>query len=146
MCVCSRCYAWRGLKATVGNTCDNQAMEPWRKESLNLQVGDFIIWQDEAIEMEGQPSVITPGMRGKVLSLHDGFHLDVAEVKPIPPKAIVQFENGMRLMVDQRMKGRGLTNQANPRWTQTQLMMNRRNPPSRMLARCSAVASSKPTR
>jgi hypothetical protein len=43
-------------------------------------------------------------MRGEVLSLHDGFHLDVAEVEPIPPKAIVQFESGMALMVDERMK------------------------------------------
>jgi len=75
-----------------------------RKESLGLQVGDIIIWQGEAIELEGQPAVITPGMKGKVLSLHDGFHLDVAQVEPIPPKAIVQFENGMRLMVDERMK------------------------------------------
>ena len=43
-------------------------------------------------------------MKGKVISLHDGFHLDVVQVEPIPPKAIVQFENGMRLMVDKRMK------------------------------------------
>jgi len=28
-------------------------MDPWRKETLNLQVGDFIIWQDEAVEVEG---------------------------------------------------------------------------------------------
>jgi len=48
--------------------------------------------------------VVTLGMRGQVLSLHDGFHLDVVQVEPIPPKAIVQFENGMRLMVDKRMK------------------------------------------
>ncbi len=39
-----------------------------------------------------------------MLSLHDGFHLDVAQVEPIPPKAIVQFESGMALVVDQRMK------------------------------------------
>jgi len=26
-------------------------MDSWR---LNLQVGDFIIWRDEAIEMEGR--------------------------------------------------------------------------------------------
>ncbi len=77
-------------------------MDAWRKESLNLQVGDTIIWRDEAIEAEGQP--VTPGMKGKVLSPHDGFHLDVVQVKPIPPRAIVQFENGMRLMVDERMK------------------------------------------
>jgi len=76
-------------------------MEPWRKESLGLQVGDTIICQDEAIEVEGQP--VAPGMKGKVISLHDGFHLDVAEVKPIPPRARVQFESGMSLMVDERM-------------------------------------------
>ncbi len=79
-------------------------MDPWRKESLGLEVGDFIIWKDEAIEVEGQPAVVTPGMKGKVLSLHDGFHLDVAEVEPIPPKAIVQFADGMTLMVDERMR------------------------------------------
>ncbi len=79
-------------------------MNSWRKETLNLQVGDFIIWQDEAIEVEGQPAVVTPSMKGKVLSLHDGFHLDVAEVEPIPLKAIVQFESGITLMVDERMK------------------------------------------
>ncbi len=39
-------------------------------------------------------------MGGEVISLHDGFHLDVAEVEPIPPKAIVRFESGLRLMVD----------------------------------------------
>ena len=74
-------------------------MDPWRKESLGLEVGDFIIWQDEDIEVEGQPAVVAPGMKGKVLSLHDGFHLDVAEVEPIPTKAIVQFDN-LSLMVD----------------------------------------------
>ena len=79
-------------------------MDHWRKESLNLEVGDFIIWQDEPIEMEGQPAEVSPGMKGEVISLHDGFHLDVAEVKPIPPKAIVQFESGMALVVDERMR------------------------------------------
>jgi len=76
-------------------------MDPWQKETLGLQVGDFIIWQDEAIEVEGQP--VTPGMKGGVLSLHDGFHLDVVQGDSIPPKAVVQFESGMSLMVDERM-------------------------------------------
>ena len=84
-------------------------MDPWQKETLNLQVGDFIIWQDEAIEVEGQAAVVSPGMKGEVISLHDGFHLDVAEVEPIPPKAVVRFETGMRLMVDERMKWEKLT-------------------------------------
>ncbi len=48
-------------------------------------------------------------MKGRVLSLHDGFHLDVAQVKPIPPRAMVEFENGMRLMVDKRMKWERVT-------------------------------------
>ena len=43
-------------------------------------------------------------MKGKVISLHDGFHLDVVQGKPISPKAVVRFDNGMALMVDQRMK------------------------------------------
>ncbi len=79
-------------------------MDPWRKEALNLEVGDTIIWQDEAIELEGQPALVAPGMKGKVISLHDGFHLDVADVAPIPPKAVVRFDSGMRLMVDARMR------------------------------------------
>ncbi len=79
-------------------------MDPWQKETLGLQVGDTIIWKDEAIEVAGQPAVVTPGMRGKVISLHDGFHLDVVQGNPVPPKAIVQFDSGMRLMVDERMK------------------------------------------
>jgi len=78
-------------------------MDPWQKESLGLQVGDWIIWQDEPIEVEGQPAFVTPGMKGKVLSLHDGFHLDVTQGKPIPPKAVVQFDNGITLIVDERM-------------------------------------------
>ena len=78
-------------------------MDPWQKESLNLQVGDIIIWRDEAIEVEGQAAVVEPGMKGEVLSLHDGFHLDVSRGESIPPKAIVRFE-AVTLMVDERMK------------------------------------------
>ena len=84
-------------------------MEPWQKESLGLQPGDWIIWQDEAIELEGQAALVAPGMRGKVISLHDGFHLDVAQVKPIPPRARVQFESSMSLMVDERMRWERVT-------------------------------------
>ncbi len=78
-------------------------MDPWQKESLGLEVGDTIIWQDDAIEVEGQPAVVTPGIKGKVLSLHDGFHLDVVQGNSIPPKAVVQFES-ITLMVDERMR------------------------------------------
>jgi hypothetical protein len=78
-------------------------MNHWQKESLGLQVGDTIICRDEAVELEGQPAVVTPGMKGEVISLHDGFHLDVAQVKPIPPRARVRFES-ITLMVDERMR------------------------------------------
>ncbi len=79
-------------------------MDAWQRETLNLEVGDTIIWRDEAIELEGQPALVATGMRGKVLSLHDGFHLDVVQIKPIPPRARVQFESGFALMVDERLK------------------------------------------
>ena len=48
--------------------------------------------------------VVEPGVKGEVISLHDGFPLDVVQGDSIPPKAIVQFDSGMRLMVDKRMK------------------------------------------
>jgi len=60
-------------------------MDSWQKETLGLKVGDWIVWQDEAIQLEGQP--VAPGMRGEVISLHDGFHMDVTQVKPISPRA-----------------------------------------------------------
>ena len=84
-------------------------MDPCQKETLNLEVGDFIIWRNEAIEVEGQPAVVSPGRKGEVISLHDGFNLDVTQVEPIPPKSIVQFKSGMRLMVDERMKWERVT-------------------------------------
>ncbi len=84
-------------------------MVSWQKETLGLQVGDWIVWRDEAIEKEHGVALVSPGMKGKVLSFHDGFNLDVAEVAPIPPRAMVQFENGMRLMVDERMKWERVT-------------------------------------
>jgi len=62
-------------------------MDPWQKESLNLKVGDWIIWQDEAIETQDGPAFVSPGMKGKVISLHDGFHLDVIQGDAIPPKS-----------------------------------------------------------
>ena len=55
-------------------------MDPWQKESLGLEVGDFIIWQDEAVEVEGQSAVVTPGMRGKCV--------------PAPTKCLVCTLNG----------------------------------------------------
>jgi len=72
--------------------------------SLNLQVGDWIIWQGEEIKSKVGPAIVSPGMKGQVMSLHEGAHLDVIEGETIPPKVLVEFENGMSLLVDQRHK------------------------------------------
>lgn len=40
------------------------------EDLLDLQLGDWIIWQDEEIKAEGAVTFVAPGMVGKVLSLH----------------------------------------------------------------------------
>ncbi len=40
---------------------------------------------------------------------HDGFHMDLVQGGSVPPKALVQFENGMSLLVDNKMKWEKLT-------------------------------------
>ncbi len=79
-------------------------MDLWNKDSLNLNVGDQIIWQDEEIKEEDGPAIVSPGMKGQVMSLHDGFHMDLVQGGIVPPKALVQFESGESLLVDKRMK------------------------------------------
>ncbi len=48
-------------------------------------------------------------MKGKVVSLHDGAHLDVIEGGFIPATALVQFENGASLLVNKKMKWERVT-------------------------------------
>ncbi len=36
-------------------------MALWPKETLNLQVGAYVIWQDKPVEMEGGPLLVSPG-------------------------------------------------------------------------------------
>jgi len=74
------------------------------EDSLNLKVGDQIIWQDTEIKSEGEPAIVSPGMKGQVMSLHDGFHMDLIQGGNVPPKALVQFESGENLLIDKRMK------------------------------------------
>jgi len=69
------------------------------EESLDLQVGDQIVWQDAEIKPQGCPAFVSPGMRGKVISLHDGAHLDVIEGGALQASALVQFESGASLLV-----------------------------------------------
>ena len=45
-----------------------------------------------------------PGIRGQVVSLHDGFHFDLVEGDQISPRALVEFDNRFRFLVDRGMK------------------------------------------
>ena len=74
------------------------------EDSLNLKVGDQILWQDAAIKSEDGPAIVSPGMKGQVMSLHDGFQMDLVQGGTVPPKALVKFESGASLLVDQRMR------------------------------------------
>ena len=59
--------------------------------SLKLQIGDQIIWQGEEMKVEGGPVIVSPGMKGQVLSLHNGAHLDVIEGGTLQASAVVGF-------------------------------------------------------
>ncbi len=83
--------------------------DPWQKESLNLQVGDQIIWQDAEIKSEDGFAIVSLGMTGQVISLHDGFHMDLVQRGSVPTKVLVRFENGISLLVDHKMKWEKLT-------------------------------------
>jgi len=79
-------------------------MDNWNKNSLNLQVGDQIIWQGAEIKSEDGPAIVSQGMKGQVISLHDGFHMDLVQGGSVPPRVLVQFESGESLLVDSKMK------------------------------------------
>ena len=70
------------------------------EDSLNLAVGDFIIWQGDEFSMPDGSTIVSLGMKGKVISLHEGG----LEGGTMPARALVEFESGKRLLVDQRMK------------------------------------------
>ncbi len=79
-------------------------MNHWNKPSLNLQVGDQIIWQGDKFSRLDGTVIVSPGMKGKVISLHDGFQMDLIQEGSVPLKALVQFESGVSLLVDPKMK------------------------------------------
>ena len=84
-------------------------MHDCSKDSLNLEVSDQIIWQDAEIKSEDGFAIVSLGMKGKVISLHDGFHMDQVQGGSVPPKALVEFESGERLLVDPKMEWEKLT-------------------------------------
>ncbi len=79
------------------------------EESLDLQVGDQIEWQDAEIKPQGGPALVSPGMKGEVLSLHEAAHLDMIQGGHIPARALVRFESGENLLVDKRHKWEKVT-------------------------------------
>jgi len=70
-------------------------MAPWNKDSLNLKAGDQIIWQDAEIKVDDSSALVSPGMKGQVISHVIGGGCTV------PARALVQFESGAILLVDQ---------------------------------------------
>ena len=72
--------------------------------SLKLQVGDQIVWQDAEIKPEGDSALVSPGMRGKVISLHEAAYLDIIPGGHIPARACVEFESGFSLVVSKKHK------------------------------------------
>ena len=86
-------------------------MNPWQKESLNLKVGDWIIWRDQPrqliIHKDGtKTTYLTPGMKGQVVELHDGCPPSKLEAKDdsVLPWAFVEGENGETAIVELGMK------------------------------------------
>ena len=59
-------------------------MDPWNKESLNLIVGDGIIWQGDEFSMPDGTVIFFPGMKDQVISLHKGARLDVIAGASVP--------------------------------------------------------------
>ncbi len=85
-----------------------QPHDYYRKETLGLQVGDWIVWKDEQFEIldeHGNP-VIFPGMKGKVIKLSDGLapHILDGRDTAVLPWVLVEFENGLLATVDMEMK------------------------------------------
>ena len=73
------------------------------EESLNLKVGDQIISQDEEIQSEDSPAIVSPEMKGQVISHVIGGGCTE------PARVVVQFESGASLLVDKRMRWEKVT-------------------------------------
>ena len=73
----------------------------WDKESLGLHTGDQIIIREQPIEVRVEDTrvVITPGEKGRVVSLHDGAP-GKDGYRPMLPWATVQMEDGEVRCVD----------------------------------------------
>ena len=82
-------------------------MDPW-KEPLDLEIGDTIIWRGEGMQNEEGMTLISPGMRGKVITRSESLLAHAARKAGMPITAgswaLVELENGFRLVVDNRAR------------------------------------------
>ena len=72
--------------------------------SSDLEIGDTIIWRGEAMRNEQGMMLISPGMRGKVITRSESLLAHAARKEGLPIAAglwaLVEFENGFRMVVD----------------------------------------------
>jgi len=81
--------------------------ESTTKDQLDLQVGDYTIWQDKQISIKNdsnkQIDFVSSGMIGKVITASDNPLAQQLKHAGLPidagPWALVEFENGAKLMV-----------------------------------------------
>ena len=86
-------------------------LESTTKDQLDLQIGDYIIWKAEQISIkddQGQSTcIVSPGMVGKVIKRSDNPLAQKLKEEGVPieagPWALVEFENGKKLMVRKGM-------------------------------------------
>ena len=72
-------------------------------ESLDLKVGDWIVWEDAEIKSEDGFAIVSLGMKGQVISVYSGFQMQMGLIP------MVWFENGVSLLVDKRHKWEKVT-------------------------------------
>ena len=77
-------------------------------DSLDLEPGDYILYQDDEIREEGGTTLVAPGMVGKVLPVHprEEMRQAVSEMAGIPTvrRALIEFENGMQILLSPGMQ------------------------------------------
>jgi hypothetical protein len=96
----------------MGTKVKPRVSESTTPDQLNLQVGDYIIWQDEQISIKDaqdqRTCIVSPGMVGKVIKRSDNPLAQQLKEEGVPinagPWALVEFENGFKLMVREGIK------------------------------------------
>ena len=82
-----------------------------RKEPLDLEIGDTIIWRGEGVRIRNDKEgmvLIVPGTKGEMITRSENLLARAARKEGLPiaagPWALVEFENGYRMVVDSRVR------------------------------------------